>query len=216
MKKIPLKNLLILTIIMFSVFFLKDLFLFFMELLVIPLKNYGLTIIVITLFIKLAITPLTFKDDVSNKKKVLLKNKFEKLEQKYRLNLKDEKLSTDIKEEINSLKNYYHINSFSLTGCLSLIFQLVVFYSWYRTISDASNIHEEKFMWLTLGNPDKYYVFPIVFFVLTIISFYISGIINNWKIWLVCLILSVLICYLGSILMGGYCYIYPLISSLVL
>lgn len=127
-------------------------------------KNYGLAIILFTIIIKIALLPLTLKQTTSMKKMNELQPQLKALQDKYKNN----------KEKLNEkmLALYKEHNYNPASGCLPLLLQFPILIGLFRVLQDPklyvfpAEIYEsvvQNFLWLpNLGNPDPYYILPVL------------------------------------------------------
>jgi YidC/Oxa1 family membrane protein insertase len=97
---------------------------------IIPFHDFGVAIILVTVFIKLILIPLSKKQIESQRKMQELQPKIKELQQKYKND--KEKQSRAVME----LYKTHKTNPFS--GCLPLIFQLVFLIAIYRVLFNIS------------------------------------------------------------------------------
>ncbi|HXG30660.1 MAG TPA: membrane protein insertase YidC [Thermodesulfobacteriota bacterium] len=143
-------------------------------------KNYGISIIVITLIIRLLFLPLTVKSMASMKEMQIkmqeLKPKMDALKEKY----KDDKAKQNA--ELMKLYTSHGINPLSgLSGCLPLLIQLPVFIALYDVLLYSIELRHSSFLWITdLSEPEHLFDIPgigIPFRILPLamgVSWYIS------------------------------------------
>jgi YidC/Oxa1 family membrane protein insertase len=128
--------------------------------------NYGLSIIAVTLLIRLAILPLMIKQTKSSKAMQALQPEMAKLKEKY--SSKDQKTQQKLQQETMALFQKHGVNP--LAGCFPLIVQMPILIGFYHAISRTREIAEHNFMWFDLGSPDPYYILPLVAGVTTFIQ----------------------------------------------
>lgn len=121
-------------------------------------NNLGLTIIVFTILIRLALLPLTLPSVKSNKKIQELQPEIKKLKEKYGQDKQGLALAQ------SQLYKSYNINP--LAGCLPQLLQLFILIVLYQAIIKLFNSPELNFnlnfLWVNLGQPDSLYIFPVV------------------------------------------------------
>jgi YidC/Oxa1 family membrane protein insertase len=118
--------------------------------------SYGLAIIILTLVIKLALSPLTAKQIRSMEGMQTLQPKIKELQQKYKGNQKK------LQEEMAKLYKQTGVNP--LSGCLPILIQMpfliAIFYALRSYPYDPAY---ESFLWLpSLGAADPTYIMPIL------------------------------------------------------
>lgn len=120
------------------------------------MPSYGLAIIIMTLGIKLLLTPLTVKQIKSMRAMQKLQPRMKELQQKYKGN------NQKLQEEMAKL--YKELNVNPLSGCLPLIAQMPFLISIFYALQNFPYISPyESFLWLpSLGEPDPTYAWPVV------------------------------------------------------
>lgn len=117
------------------------------------LPNYGVVIIIITIIVKLLFWPLSNKSYQSMSQMKKLQPKMAELRAKYK---NDKKL---MNQEIMNLYKLYKVNP--LGGCLPMIFQIPVFFAFYKMLYQAIELrHAPFFLWIDdLSAPDRLFSF---------------------------------------------------------
>ncbi len=122
--------------------------------------NYGISIIVITVIMRLIFLPLTIKSMVSMKqmqvKMEKIKPKMDALKEKY----KDDKAKQN--SELMKLYTSNGINPLSsLGGCLPLLIQLPVFVALYDVLLHSIDLRHSSFLWINdLSEPEHLFDIP--------------------------------------------------------
>ncbi len=118
--------------------------------------NYGWSVIVLTLFIKLITYPLTYKSMKSMKEMARIQPQLQKLREKY----KDNKEA--LNREMLSLMRSHGYNPMS--GCLPILIQMPVFFALYRVLYSSIELYHAPFIfWIKdLSSHDPFYVTPIL------------------------------------------------------
>ncbi len=111
--------------------------------------NYGWSIIIVTILIKLAFFPLAQKGAKSMKTMQKLQPKLKKLKEKYG----DDKVK--MQQEMMQLYRTYKVNPMS--GCLPMVLQIPVFFALYKVLLQAIELRHAPFMlWINdLSAPDR-------------------------------------------------------------
>lgn len=117
-------------------------------------NNYGLAIIVTTILIRFLVLPLMITQIRSTKKMQDLQPEITKIREKYKDN------AQKIQEETMKLFQKHNVNP--LSGCLPIFIQMPILIAFYHAISRNAFIAEHDFLWVSLGTPDPYYIFPIL------------------------------------------------------
>lgn len=114
--------------------------------------NYGVSIILVTILIKLLFWPIAQKGLKSMKNMQKIQPKMAKLKEKY----KDDK--TRLNEEMMILYKTYKVNP--VGGCLPMVMQIPVFFALYKVLLQAIELRHAPFMlWITdLSAPDRLFI----------------------------------------------------------
>lgn len=105
------------------------------------MSSKGLVILMLTLFVKLALWPLTYKMIYSQSKMSSLKPHLDKLKAKYG----DD--SQKIQMETMNLYREYGVNP--LGGCLPMLLQMPIWFALYRFFPAAIEFRQAPFLWAT-------------------------------------------------------------------
>lgn len=128
--------------------------------------NFGLSIIVVTILIRLVILPLMIKQTKSSKAMQALQPEMKKLREKY--SSKDAKTQQKLQQETMALFQKHGVNP--MAGCFPLIIQMPILIGFYHAISRTREIAQDNFLWFDLGEKDPYYILPIVAGITTFIQ----------------------------------------------
>ena len=117
------------------------------------IPNYGLAIILLTVFIKILLWPLGTKSYKSMNEMKKIQPLMAEIREKY----KDDKRKMN--EEVMGLYRTYKINP--MGGCLPMILQIPVFFALYRMLYEAIELrHAPFFAWINdLSAPDRLFRF---------------------------------------------------------
>jgi len=123
--------------------------------------NYGWTIVIFTLLLKLILFPLTYSSSVSMAKMQTLQPKMKAIKKKYR-NQKDPEQRRQMNMEMMELYKREKINPAG--GCLPMLIQLPILYGMYRLLAVSIVVrHEPWLLWISdLSAKDPYYVLPVL------------------------------------------------------
>jgi len=144
-------------------------------------KSYGLSIIVITLLIRLLLVPITKKTAMQSENMKKVKPELDKLEKKYQ-GRKDNESSMQKSQEMLALYKKYDISP--LSGCLFSFIQIPLFLAFFEAMNRLPVIFEEKFLTLQLGtspmtafsnNQYQYVIIIILVFATTYFSFKLNS-----------------------------------------
>lgn len=116
--------------------------------------NFGISIIILTIIIKILFWPLTHKSQKSMKEMQKLQPLMAKIREKY----KDDR--ERMNKELMGLYRTYKVNPMS--GCLPMLIQIPVFIALYAVLSSAIELRHAPFMlWIDdLAAPDRLFSFP--------------------------------------------------------
>lgn len=119
------------------------------------IPNYGIAIILLTIFIKLIFWPLGTKSYKSMNKMKKVQPLMMELREKY----KNDK--TKMNQEVMALYKTYKVNPAS--GCLPMLVQMPIFFALYRMLYQAIELrHAPFFGWITdLSAPDRLFEFNL-------------------------------------------------------
>ena len=118
--------------------------------------NWGWTIVILTITIKLILYPLSYKGMVSMQKMKDLAPKMKEIQAKY----KDDKQ----KQSAHMMELYKKHGANPMGGCLPLILQIPVFFAIYRVLLNAIELKGAPWiLWIEdLALMDPYFVLPIL------------------------------------------------------
>jgi len=118
------------------------------------INNYGVSIILLTILVKILFWPLTHKSYKSMKEMQKLQPIMAKIREKYKND--KQKMNT----EMMSLYKTYKVNP--LSGCLPMLIQLPVFFALFRVLGSSIELRHAPFMlWINdLSAPDRLFNFP--------------------------------------------------------
>ncbi len=117
------------------------------------IPNYGIAIIIITIFVKILFWPLSNKSYKSMSQMKKLQPKMAELRAKYK---NDKKM---MNQELMNLYKLYKINP--LGGCLPMVLQIPVFFAFYKMLYQAIELRHAPFLWWIddLSAPDRLFSF---------------------------------------------------------
>jgi YidC/Oxa1 family membrane protein insertase len=107
------------------------------------IKNYGLIILVLTLIIKIALFPLTFKSYQSTAKMQVLKPMVEELGKKFP-NKEDA-----LKKQQATMDLYKRAGVNPMGGCLPMLLQMPILFAMYKFFPVSIELRQEHFLWAT-------------------------------------------------------------------
>jgi YidC/Oxa1 family membrane protein insertase len=133
--------------------------------------TWGLSIIGLTIIVRLIMFPLTWKQYKSSRAMQALAPHIKELQKKHKGD------RATLQQETMKLYQEHRVNPFA--SCLPLILQLPVFFALYWTIKGTDYLPKSEtlalatapFLWLPhLGKPDPYYVLLVIYIVTQLIS----------------------------------------------
>ncbi len=118
--------------------------------------NYGLTIVLLTVGLKLLFSPLQYKSYKSMKDMQLIQPKVQALQEKF----KDDR--DRLNKELIKLYRDHKVNP--VGGCLPMLLQMPVFVALFNILYMTIDLRQAPFMlWVKdLSVPDPFYVLPII------------------------------------------------------
>lgn len=128
--------------------------------------DYGLSIIVVTLLIRLLILPLMIKQMQNTKAMQALQPEMQKLKEKH--SSKDAKTQQKLQQETMQLFQTHNVNP--LAGCLPILIQMPILIGFFHAITRTEEIANHTFLWFDLGTRDPYFALPIIAGVTTFIQ----------------------------------------------
>ncbi|MGD0675659.1 MAG: membrane protein insertase YidC [Polyangiaceae bacterium] len=117
--------------------------------------NWGLAIIALTVGLRLALFPLTWKQIQSTIAMRRLKPEIDAL---------NETFKNDAQAKNLAMMELWRKNKVNpLGGCLPALVQMPIWFALYATLQTAVEFYHTKFLWFTdLSAPDRFFVLPIV------------------------------------------------------
>ena len=116
--------------------------------------NFGVSIIIVTILIKIMLLPLTLKQDKSMKEMKKLQPELEKIKKDYA----HDKQMLNIK----TMELYKEHKVNPLGGCLPLLLQLPILFALFGVLKNGIIPKDSSFLWLKLSVPDQFYVLPVL------------------------------------------------------
>lgn len=119
-------------------------------------NSYGLSIIIVTVFIRLLLLPLNVKQIKSSRAMQEIQPKLQEIQKKY--SSKDANTQQKLQQETMKLMQEYNVNP--LAGCLPILVQMPILIAMYHAIVRTEEISNYSFLWFQLGSPD--YILPFL------------------------------------------------------
>lgn len=104
-------------------------------------SNYGLIIFLLTLFIKLLLSPFTYKSFIAQAKMRVLRPQVEEINKKYP---GDENM---MQRQRATMELYKRAGASSLGGCLPMLLQMPFLIAMYQYFPTSINLRGESFLW---------------------------------------------------------------------
>ena len=102
--------------------------------------NYGLIILLLTIIIKLALSPFTYKAYLSQAKMKVLKPEIDKINEKFK-----GKDPMKVQQETMNLYRQAGVNP--MGGCLPMLFQFPILIAMFRFFPASIELRQESFLW---------------------------------------------------------------------
>ena len=134
--------------------------------------NYAISIIIVSLMIRLIIFPLTRKTALQSEKIKKAQPEIDRVQKKF-ANKQDQESMMKQQEEILMVYKKYKINP--LSGCLFAFIQLPLFLAFFEAIQRIPIIFEDKFLGLQLGTTPATGIATSTFYAYIIIMLIIAG-----------------------------------------
>ena len=102
-------------------------------------SNYGIVILLLTLFIRLLISPLTYKSYLSGAKMKVLRPEIDKLKAKYG--------SDQQQISMEQMKLFREAGVNPMGGCIPGLFQIPIFFALYSFFNSNVALRGQRFLW---------------------------------------------------------------------
>ncbi len=100
---------------------------------------YGIAIIVMTILVRIVMSPVTYKSYVSQAKMKVLKPEITEISEKYKDN--------PMKKQQETMALYSKAGASPMAGCLPALMQLPVFYALFQFFPSAFDLRQKSFLW---------------------------------------------------------------------
>lgn len=132
--------------------------------------NYPLGITLFTVLIRTLLLPVFQMQIKSQRQMQEIQPELDAIKEKYP---NRDKISMEaMQEEQQQLLQDRGVNQFA--GCLPMLIQLPVMMALYQAILRTEELRQGNFLWMNLGQPDPYFVLPIIAAALTFATTYFS------------------------------------------
>lgn len=139
-------------------------------------NNYGISVIIITLLIRLALYPVTNKTAMQSELMKKAQPELEKLEKKY-AGRNDQNSQMEKSQEMMVIYKKYGINP--LSGCLFSFIQIPLFFAFYEALNRLPIIYEGELLGFNLGitpataiTSYSYYYYIIIVILVGLATYY--------------------------------------------
>ncbi|WP_373058995.1 membrane protein insertase YidC [Zunongwangia sp. H14] len=103
------------------------------------LPSYGLAIIVMTIVVRIILSPVTYKSYMSQAKMRILRPEINEINEKYKDNA--------MKKQQETMKLYSKAGASPMSGCLPALMQIPVFYALFQFFPSAIQLRQKSFLW---------------------------------------------------------------------
>ena len=135
-------------------------------------KNYGLSVIIISLIIRTIAFPITRKTAMQSELMKKAQPELNKLQKKYE-GKQDQESMIKQNQEMMAIYKKYNINP--MAGCLFSMLQLPIFIAFFEAVQRTPVIFEDKFLGLQLGTTPAVGISSATFFAYLILILIIAG-----------------------------------------
>ena len=116
--------------------------------------NFGISIIMVTILIKIVLLPLTLKQDKSMKEMKKLQPKIDEIKKKYA----NDKQMLNIK----TMELYKEHKVNPMGGCLPILLQLPILFALFGVLRSGIIPTDSSFLWMKLSEPDPFFILPVL------------------------------------------------------
>ena len=114
---------------------------------------YGIAIVIMTILVRLAMSPVTYKSYLSQAKMKVLKPEITELGEKYKDNA--------MKKQQETMKLYGKAGVSPMSGCVPAVIQMPIFYALFMFFPTSFALRQKSFLWADdLSSFDTIYQFP--------------------------------------------------------
>ena len=103
------------------------------------LPSYGIAIIVMTIVVRIVLSPVTYKSYLSQAKMKVLRPEINELNEKFKDN--------PMKKQQETMKLYSKAGASPMSGCLPALMQIPVFYALFQFFPSAFELRQKGFLW---------------------------------------------------------------------
>jgi YidC/Oxa1 family membrane protein insertase len=114
---------------------------------------YGIAIVIMTILVRLAMSPVTYKSYLSQAKMKVLKPEITELGEKFKDNA--------MKKQQETMKLYGKAGVSPMSGCIPAVIQMPIFYALFMFFPTSFALRQKSFLWADdLSSFDTIYQFP--------------------------------------------------------
>ena len=135
-------------------------------------KNYGLSVIIITLLIRLIAYPITRKTAMQSELMKKAQPEINRIQNKYK-GKQDQESMVKQNQEIMAVYKKYNMNPMS--GCIFAMIQLPIFVAFFEAVQRTPVIFEDKFLGLQLGTTPSVGITTSMFYAYAILILLIGA-----------------------------------------
>ena len=168
--------------------------------------NFGVSIIIVTILIKIALLPLTLKQDKSMKEMKKLQPEIDKIKEKYA----NDKQMLNIK----TMELYKEHKVNPLGGCLPLLLQLPILFALFGVLRNGIIPKDSSFLWLKLSDKDPFYILPVLNGAVSFLQQKLMGTSDNPQMKNMMFVFPILMIYISYRMPSGL-QLYWLTSSIL-
>jgi YidC/Oxa1 family membrane protein insertase len=129
-------------------------------------SNWGVSIIILTVIINLALLPLRIFSMRSALKMQKLQPQMKAIQERYKKYPMRDPKRQEMNAEIGELYKREGVNPAG--GCLPLVIQMPFLWAFYTMLGSAIELRQAPFLWLhDLSSPDKLFIMPVVIVIST-------------------------------------------------
>jgi len=103
------------------------------------LPSYGIAIIVMTIVVRIVLSPVTYKSYLSQAKMKVLRPEINEINEKYKDNA--------MKKQQETMKLYSKAGASPMSGCLPALMQIPIFYALFQFFPSAFQLRQKSFLW---------------------------------------------------------------------
>ncbi|MCP9201022.1 membrane protein insertase YidC [Gramella sp. GC03-9] len=103
------------------------------------LPSYGIAIIVMTIVVRILLSPVTYKSYLSQAKMKVLRPEINEINEKYKDNA--------MKKQQETMKLYSKAGASPMSGCLPALMQIPIFYALFQFFPSAFQLRQKSFLW---------------------------------------------------------------------